>query len=102
MTLLMIDLKFSNQSFMDLPAGPVSALIGSEVRSESFEDNRDPRLDGTIVFTDYQGDTYPFVSDVVNSSPTPDSSGDRTVYSLFGELPCTTRFASRFIDCIAI
>ena len=28
-------------------------------------------------FTDYQGDMWPFVSDVVNSSPTPDSSGDQ-------------------------
>lgn len=86
MTLFMVDLKLSNQTFMDLPAGPVGALIGSEIRTESFEDDRDPRLDGTIVFTDYQGDTYPFVSDVVNSSPTPDSSGDRLVFSLFGEL----------------
>ena len=86
MTLFMVDLKLSNQSFVDLPAGPVGALIGSEVRTEFFEDDRDPRLDGTIVFTDYQGDTYPFVSDVVNSSPTPDSSGDRLVFSLFGEL----------------
>ena len=86
MTLFMVDLKLSNQSFMDLPAGPVGALVGTEIRTESFEDDRDPRLDGTIVFTDYQGDTYPFVSDVVNSSPTPDSSGDRMVFSLFGEL----------------
>ncbi|MCY3540900.1 MAG: TonB-dependent receptor [Gammaproteobacteria bacterium] len=86
MSLFMVDLKVSNQSFMDLPAGPVSALLGTEIRTESFDDDRDPRLDGTIVFTDYQGDTYPFVSDVVNSSPTPDSSGDRLVFSLFGEL----------------
>ena len=96
MSLFMVDVKFSNQSFMELPAGPVSALLGSEIRTESFEDDRDPRLDGTIVFTDYQGDTYPFVSDVVNSSPTPDSSGDRLVFSLFGELhvPLVSRLDS--------
>ena len=61
-------------------------MAGAEYRQESFKDDRDPRLDGTIQFTDWQGDTYPFVSDVVNSSPTPDSSGDRNVTSLFGEL----------------
>ena len=96
MSLFMVDLKFSNQTFLGLPAGPVGALVGSEIRTESFEDDRDPRLDGTIVFTDYQGDTYPFVSDVVNSSPTPDSSGDRLVFSLFGELhvPLISRFDS--------
>ena len=34
---------------------------------------------------DWQGDTYPFVSDVVNSSPTPDNSGSRDVTSLYTE-----------------
>ena len=47
---------------------------------------RDPRLDGTIAFTNHEGFTFPFVSDVVNSSPTPDNSGERDVLSLFGEL----------------
>ena len=86
MTLAMVDFKASSIGIYDLPAGPVGALFGAELRSESFDDDRDPRLDGTIRFTDYQGDTYPLVSDVVNSSPTPDSSGDRMVFALFGEL----------------
>jgi outer membrane receptor protein involved in Fe transport len=60
--------------------------VGVEWRREEYRDDRDPRLDGTIVFTDYQGDTYPYVSDVVNSSPTGDSSGSRTVTSAFAEL----------------
>ena len=81
-----MDVKLSTVDFYDLPAGPVSALVGAEYRQESFDDDRDPRLDGTIVFTDYQGDTYPYVSDVVNSSPTGDSDGDRGVFSVFGEL----------------
>ncbi len=79
------DFKMSNAELFDLPAGPVGFLAGFEHRSEKFVDDRDPRLDGTIVFTDEQGDTYPFVSDVVNSSPTPDSSGSRDVDSLFFE-----------------
>ena len=84
--LFMWDVKFSNSGLVDLPSGPIGALIGYEHRRESFKDDRDPRLDGTIQFTDYQGDTFPYVSDVVNSSPTPDNSGSRRVDSLFAEL----------------
>lgn len=80
------DVKFSNPEIMALPAGPMGMVVGVEWRDESFKDDRDPRLDGTIVFTDKEGDTYPFVSDVVNSSPTPDNSGSRSVTSVFAEL----------------
>ncbi|MCE2407544.1 MAG: TonB-dependent receptor [Pseudomonadales bacterium] len=84
--LFMWDLKFSNPDVVELPAGPMGALIGYEHRREWFRDDRDPRLDGTIPFTDFDGDTFPFVSDVINSSPTPDNSGSRRVDSLFAEL----------------
>lgn len=84
--LRMLDLKLSNAEFAQLPAGPMGILFGAEYREESFVDNRDPRLDGRIVFTDYEGDTYPYVSDVVNSSPTPSSRGSRSVVSLFSEV----------------
>ncbi len=84
--LRMFDFKISNQDIFELPGGPVGFLAGFEYRDESFSDDRDPRLDGTITFTDVGGDTYPFISDVMNSSPTADSSGDRQVTSLFGEL----------------
>lgn len=80
------DVSFSNNNLAALPTGPMGGLVGLEWRREAFEDDRDPRLDGTIVFTDRDGDTYPYVSDVVNSSPTPDGSGERTVISVFGEL----------------
>ncbi|MBT1451653.1 TonB-dependent receptor [Glaciecola sp. XM2] len=84
--LKMFDIKFANSDIFELPGGPVGLVIGFEYREESFIDNRDDRLDGTIAFTDFEGDTFPFVSDVVNSSPTPDSSGEREVTSLFTEL----------------
>jgi len=80
------DIKLSNAELFELPAGQVGGLIGFEWREESFVDDRDPRLDGTIQFTDRDGDTFPFVSDVVNSSPTPDNAGDRRVASVFAEL----------------
>ena len=86
MTLLLSDIKVSTVELFNVPWGPVGGMAGLEYRRETFDDDRDPRLDGTIVFTDYQGDTYPYVSDVVNSSPTPDNSGDRNVTSLFAEL----------------
>ena len=84
--LRMFDFKVSNADLWQLPAGPVGLLAGMEYREEEFEDDRDPRLDGTIRFTDNSGNTFPFISDVVNSSPTSDSSGERDVLSLFGEL----------------
>ena len=86
MDLFLTDFQVSNGRLFNLPAGPVGLAAGAEYRKESFEDDRDPRLDGTIVFTDFQGDSFPFVSDVVNSSPTPDNDGRRSVTSLFAEL----------------
>ena len=84
--LMMVDFKASTFDLFDLPAGPLGFLAGVEFRREAFVDDRDPRLDGTITFTDFDGDTYPYVSDVVNSSPTPDSRGDHNVFSAFTEL----------------
>ena len=84
--LTMIDFKISNNEFMTLPAGDVGLLLGFEYRDEEIIDDRDPRLDGTITYTDYEGDTYPLVADVLNSSPTGDVSGSRDVLSFFGEM----------------
>lgn len=85
-TLSMMDLKVSNGNLFEMPAGPAGLLLGTEFRRESFRDDRDPRLDGTINFTDYEGETYPLTSDVLGSSPTPDGSGQRFTKSLFTEL----------------
>ena len=83
--LTMFDVKASNNELFSLPAGPVGMVAGYERRRESFKDDRDPRLDGTITWTDFDGDTYPLISDVINSSPTPDNKGSRNVDSLFTE-----------------
>jgi len=84
--LTMLDFKMANNEFVTLPAGDVGLLVGFEYREEKMDDNRDPRLDGTITYTDYEGDTYPLVADVLNSSPTGDVSGSRDVSSFFAEL----------------
>ncbi|NNE35723.1 MAG: TonB-dependent receptor, partial [Rhodothermales bacterium] len=83
--LKMIDLKLTNAELFQMSAGPVGFLAGMEFRAESFDDNRDPRLDGTLAYTSYEGATFPIVSDVANSSPTADNSGSRNVSSLFTE-----------------
>ena len=90
--LKLIDFKLSNARLVEIWGGPVGFLAGAEYRKESFSDDRDDRLDGTIVFENWNGGTYPFVSDVVNSSPTPDNRGSRHVTSLFTEfaLPVTS------------
>ncbi len=80
------DFKIANNALFEMPAGPIAGLVGFEWREEAYVDDRDPRLDGTVQFTDYQGDTYPYVSDVINSSPTGDSRGQRDVTSMFAEL----------------
>jgi len=83
--LKMVDFKLSKAELFNLPAGPIGFMLGAEYRKESFSDDRDPRLDGTITFTDVDGDTFPYISDVVNSSPSADSRGGRNTSSLFVE-----------------
>lgn len=84
--LTLIDFKMSNAELFEMPAGPAGFLAGIEWREESFVDDRDPRLDGTIQFVDNAGNGFPIVSDVMNSSPTLDSEGSRDVFSAFTEL----------------
>jgi len=89
-SLYMFDFKASTPELFDLPAGPVGMLVGFESRKESYQDMRDPRINGQITYTvpagPKTGETFPIISDIVNSSATPDSSGSRTTYSLFSEL----------------
>ncbi len=90
-TLDMFDFKVSNNELFDLPAGPVGILIGMERRRESYTDDRDPHLDGTITNQDCCGITsptrsHPFTSNVLGSSPTVDVTGDKKVDSVFVEM----------------
>ncbi|WP_417622942.1 TonB-dependent receptor domain-containing protein [Parasphingorhabdus sp.] len=83
-TLALADFKVSRDDLFTLPGGDVGIATGIEFRRETFRDDRDPRLDGTITFTDsVTGDFNG--SDVVGSSPSPDTSGRRDVYSAFAE-----------------
>jgi outer membrane receptor protein involved in Fe transport len=88
--LFLADFKISNNNIYELPAGPVAALVGFETRKEEYTDERDPRIDGRVTYTVPTGPkaglTFPLISDIVNSSATPGSSGSRTTNSLFAEL----------------
>jgi iron complex outermembrane recepter protein len=77
------DFRMSNDELFAGWAGPIAAAFGAEWRYERYTENRDPRLDGTIIFNTA---TVSGRSDVVGVSPTADSTGDRNVYSAFGEV----------------
>ena len=92
----MFDFKLSNDNIMDLPAGPVGALVGFEYREETYSDDRDPLLDGTIPFntdSSLATNTHPYRSAVMGSSATEDVYGEKDVTSLFAEfqIPITDR-----------
>ena len=84
-SLSMWDLKASRPDIGKLPAGDVGAAVGVEVRRESYVDDRDARLDGTIKYTDsVTGITYG--TDVMGASPAPDTRAHRSIISAYLEL----------------
>jgi outer membrane receptor protein involved in Fe transport len=85
-TLALADFKVSRDDLFTLPGGDVGVAAGIEWRRETFFDDRDPRLDGTITWTDSVIAGVTNVSDVAGTSPSPDTSGARDVYSAFAEV----------------
>ncbi|MBA4761185.1 TonB-dependent receptor [Sphingomonas sp.] len=80
----MWDFKLSKPDLFTLPAGDVGMATGLEYRRETYTEDRDPRLDGTIRFVALDGSGNG--SDTLGASPTPDSGGSREVKSAFAEL----------------
>lgn len=79
------DFRISNSKLFELPGGGVGLAAGVEVRRETYEDDRDARLDGTIKYTDVvTGITYG--TDVMGASPAPDVKARRTVAAAYVEL----------------
>ncbi|MAG77551.1 MAG: TonB-dependent receptor [Colwelliaceae bacterium] len=84
-SLASIDFKVSNGAVFDVWAGEVGMAAGIEYRRETFEDDRDPLLDGSNPFVDQITGEELSGSDVIGSSPTPDSEADRNVLSAYVE-----------------
>jgi iron complex outermembrane recepter protein len=84
-SLTSIDFKVSNGALWTLPAGDVGIAMGVEFRRETFEDDRDPLLDGSNPFVDAVTGIELSGSDVLGSSPTPDSKASRNVTSAYAE-----------------
>lgn len=84
-SLALADFKVSKPDLFALPGGDVGFAAGVEWRRETQKDDRDDRLDGTIVFTDMVTGTV-YGNDLIGSSPSPDTKGSRKVTSAFAEL----------------
>jgi iron complex outermembrane receptor protein len=82
-SLLTWDAKATRDDLFSLPGGDVGIAVGIDYRSEEISEDSDPRLDGTIQFTN---GAIPDESDLVGVSATRDFSGDRDVWSAFTEL----------------
>lgn len=84
-SLALADFKVSRSDLFSLPGGDVGVAAGVEWRRETFFDDRDPRLDGTITWTDSVTGVFDG-SDVAGTSASPDTSGSREVWSAFAEV----------------
>lgn len=83
-TLAQLDFRASRPDVFALPAGDVGFAFGAEVRRDTQLDDRDPRVDGTITWTDtVTGAVQP--TDLYGVSPTPDTEGERTVAAAYFE-----------------
>jgi iron complex outermembrane receptor protein len=84
-SLFLADFKVSNPALFGFVGGPAGFAAGVEFRRETLTEDRDPRQDGTITFTD-QVTGANYASDVLGSSASADLHGKRNVYSAFAEL----------------
>lgn len=84
-SLLTGDFRISNPRLFSLPGGNVGMAAGVEFRRETYSDDRDKRLDGSITYRDsVTGIIYG--TDVMGASPAPDVSAGRNVSSAYLEL----------------
>ncbi len=77
------DFKLSRPDLFSIWAGDVGAAVGVEARRETFKDDRDPRQDGTAIFTDIISGLT--TNDLMGNNLTLDTSGSRTIQSAYAE-----------------
>lgn len=91
-SMALADFRVSRPDLFNIWAGGVGVAAGIEYRHETYSDDRDARLDGTIWYNPYwdptaiDDDAERLISDVMGASPTPDTQGERDVFSGFVEL----------------
>lgn len=83
-TLAQWDFKVSRPDLVRNWAGDIGVAAGVEVRRETYSDDRDPRIDGTITYTDPVSGAVS-ASDVPGTSTSADVRGRRTVSSGYVE-----------------
>ncbi|HPF27203.1 MAG TPA: TonB-dependent receptor, partial [Steroidobacteraceae bacterium] len=81
-TLLSWDASANRSDLFSIWSGDVGAALGIEFRRETVFEDSDPRLDGTIQYTN---GAVPDESDLVGVSATNDFGGDRNVWSAYAE-----------------
>lgn len=79
----LLSAEVSNPAAFSLADRGVGLAAGVEWRYESYDDYRDPRVNGQI---NYVTPTGALTSDVVGTSPTFDTHGDRSVASAYAEV----------------
>jgi outer membrane receptor protein involved in Fe transport len=80
------DFKVSRPDAFRIWAGDIGVAAGVELRRETFQDDRDPRQDGTVNFDDIINNTPPTVTnDLQGNNPSLDTRGSRTVQSAYAE-----------------
>lgn len=77
------DFRLNRDGIFQTFGNDVGLALGLEWREESYVDDRDPRLDGSMPFSD--GIIFD-ESDIIGVSATFDSRGDRDTYSAYAEL----------------
>lgn len=82
-SLFQVDTRFVHDHVFALPAGEVGLAFGAEWRRETLSDERDPRLNGEITYTNPV--TGAITSDVLGASPASSNSGSRNVGSFYTE-----------------
>jgi len=79
------DFRVSKSDLFQLPGGDVGMAAGVEWRRETQHDDRDAHVDGTITYTNSVTGLL-YLSDMVGTSPSPDTKGSRKVSSAYVEL----------------
>ncbi|MDQ1155152.1 TonB-dependent receptor [Brevundimonas sp. SORGH_AS_0993] len=75
--------ELSNPTAFALFGRDIGVAAGAEWRYESYDDYRDPRVNGSVAYVTPSGGR---TSDVVGTSQTLDTHGDRNVVSAYAEL----------------